>query len=97
MITKTKQEIEERLKEIQEQYKGQPISFFIEVNDDHTEIILQTKSFDTIEECLNLWNNTITFQDKDTEVWLNYEIEDSDIDRFADIVLGKDGNYGLNW
>lgn len=97
MEQRTQEEILNKLNELKTDYETDKISFFIEINDDHTNQILQTKNYDTIEECLTLWNEIITFQDNDTDVWLMYEVEDSDIDRFADIKLCKNGNYGLIW
>lgn len=80
-------EIENKLKEIQEEYEGKTIRFFIEINDEHTNQLFQTINFDTIEDCFNWLNLYCEFLDAGLETWLMYEVEESDIDRFADIKL----------
>lgn len=84
-------EIENKLKEIQEEYEGETIRFFIEINDEHTNQLFQTINFDIIEDCLNWLNLYCEFLDAELETWLMYEIEGSDIDRLADIKLTNGG------
>lgn len=84
-------EIENKLKEIQEKYEGETIRFFIEINDEHTNQLFQTINFNRIEDCLNWLNLYCEFLDAELETWLMYEIEESDIDRLADIKLTNGG------
>ena len=86
-----KEEIETRLKELQAEYEDETIKFFIEINDEHTYQLFQTISFDTPEDCLKWLDLYCIFLDKDLETWVMYEVENSDIDRFADVKYTKNG------
>lgn len=86
-----KEDIVNKLNELQEEYDGETIRFFIEINDEHTYQLFQTISFDTPEDCLKWLDLYCIFLDCDLETWLMYEVEDSDIDRFADIKITKNG------
>lgn len=86
-----KEEIEIKLKELQEEYEDETIKFFIEINDEHTDQLFQTISFDTPEDCLKWLDLYCLFLEDELETWLMYEVENSDIDRFADIKYTKNG------
>ena len=84
-------EIESRLKKLKEEYEDETIKFFVEINNEHTDQLFQTTLFDTPEDCLKWLDLYCMFLDAELETWLMYEIEDSDIDRFADIKLTNVG------
>lgn len=84
-------EIESKLKELKEEYEDMVIKFFIEINDEYTNQLFQTILFDTPEDCLRWLDLYCMFLDAELETWLMYEVEDSDIDRFADIKLTNSG------
>lgn len=87
----TKKEIENKLKELKDDYEDENIKFFVEINDEDTNQLFQTISFDTPEDCLKWLDLYCSFLDEDLETWVMYEVENSDIDRFADIKFTKNG------
>ena len=87
----SKNEIENKLKELYKDYKDEVIGFFIEINDEHTNQLFQTTTFERINDCLDWLNSYCIFLDAELETWLMYEVEGSDIDRFADIKLTPSG------
>ena len=95
----TYKEIRKKLEDLKFSYDNEPITFFIEINDDQWNQIFQTRHFRTIENALKWFNENCMFIDlSGYPVWLMYEVKNSDIDRFADIVYNAESRtYVLGW
>ena len=88
-------QLQKMINDLKYDYDDEKITFFIELNDAHGEQVFQTMPFDTPQGALDWWNDWCLFCDaSEHELWLMYEVENSDIDRFCDVVM-KNGKYVL--
>lgn len=88
----TDKEIRKMVTDLEYDYDNEHITFFVEINDEDSNQICQFGEFDSPFKLLEFMNDFCMFADNENyDVWLMYEVEDSDIDRFADLVYGTNG------